>query len=75
MTKKIKLTQVRSAIRNHRNHARTLECLGLGRIGDVAEHVVNPSLLGMVRSVAHLVEVTAADGKGSASTGKSVAAH
>ena len=63
MTKKIKLTQVRSAIRNNHKHGKTLTCLGLGKIGSTAEHTTNPSLVGMIRSVAHLVKVSAADGK------------
>lgn len=36
---------------------RTLQALGLGKIGSSVEHRVDPSIMGMVRSVAHLVEV------------------
>ena len=37
---------------------RTLEALGLGRIGKSREFTLNPAIAGMIRRVAHLVVVT-----------------
>ena len=45
--------------RNNRpmDQKRTLEALGLGRIGSVSEHEDTPSLRGMINKVSHLVEI------------------
>lgn len=55
--KKIIVTQVRSAIGRDKRQRRTLSCLGLGRIGRSVEHSLDPSVLGMIRSVSHMVSV------------------
>ncbi|MEN8125640.1 MAG: 50S ribosomal protein L30 [Bacteroidota bacterium] len=55
--KKIKITQVRSKIRRPKNQKLTLEALGLHRIDQVVEHEATPSILGMVKTVNHLVSV------------------
>ncbi len=55
--KKIKVTQVRSKIRRPKNQKLTLEALGLHRIDQVVEHDATPSILGMVKTVNHLVSV------------------
>lgn len=52
---KIKVTQVKSNIKRPQNQKRTLEALGLKRIGQVVEHEATPSILGMVKKVEHLV--------------------
>ncbi|MGB2526988.1 MULTISPECIES: 50S ribosomal protein L30 [unclassified Flagellimonas] len=52
---KIKVTQVRSAIKRTQDQKRTLEALGLRKIGHVVEHEATPSILGMVNKVKHLV--------------------
>ena len=54
---KIKIKQVQS--RNNRpiDQKRTLESLGLGRIGSETEREDTPSLRGMLNKVSHLVEV------------------
>lgn len=52
---KIKVTQVRSAIKRPKNQKLTLEALGLRKIGQVVEHETSPSILGMVKVVEHLV--------------------
>jgi large subunit ribosomal protein L30 len=52
---KIKVTQVRSAIKRPKNQKLTLEALGLRKIGQVVEHEASPSILGMVKVVEHLV--------------------
>jgi len=52
---KIKVKQIRSAIKRPQNQKRTLEALGLRKIGHVVEHDATPSVLGMIGKVKHLV--------------------
>ena len=52
---KIKVKQVRSSIKRPQNQKRTLEALGLRRIGQVVEHEGTPNILGMINTVKHLV--------------------
>ncbi|MFD0761085.1 50S ribosomal protein L30 [Lutibacter aestuarii] len=52
---KIKVTQVKSKIRRPQNQKRTLEALGLRKMGQVVEHEATPTILGMVNKVKHLV--------------------
>ena len=54
---KIKVTKVRSAINRSQTQKRTLESLGLRKIGQVVEHDATPSILGMISKVEHLVSV------------------
>ena len=54
---KIKLTKVRSAINRTQNQKRTLEALGLKKIGQTVEHEDTPNILGMINKVNHLVSV------------------
>ncbi|WP_066221147.1 50S ribosomal protein L30 [Formosa haliotis] len=54
---KIKVTKVKSAIKRTQRQKRTLEALGLKRIGQVVEHENTPNILGMVAKVEHLVSV------------------
>ena len=54
---KIKVTQVKSSIKRLQNQKRTLEALGLKRIGQVVEHENTPNILGMIDRVKHLVSV------------------
>ena len=54
---KIKITQVKSSIKRPQNQKRTLEALGLKKIGQVVEHDNTPNILGMVKVVEHLVNV------------------
>ncbi len=53
----IKIKQIKS--RNNRpiDQKRTLDSLGLTKINKVVEHEDSPSLRGMIRKVAHLVEI------------------
>ncbi|NND16060.1 MAG: 50S ribosomal protein L30 [Eudoraea sp.] len=53
---KIKVTQVRSSIKRPQNQKRTLQALGLKRIGQVVEHNDDPAIMGMIAKVQHLVE-------------------
>lgn len=52
---KIKVTKVKSAINRTLNQKRTLEALGLKKIGQTVEHEATPNILGMVKKVEHLV--------------------
>ena len=54
---KIKVKQVKSSIKRAQNQKRTLEALGLRRIGQVVEHDATSSILGMINKVKHLVSV------------------
>ena len=56
---KIKVTKVKSAIKRTLRQKRTLEALGLSKIGQVVEHEDTPNILGMVNKVKHLVSVEA----------------
>ena len=51
----IKIKQIRSKIKRPADQKRTLEALGLRRIGQVVEHKVTPSIEGMIKKVKHLV--------------------
>lgn len=52
---KIKVKQIKSGIKRPQNQKRTLEALGLRKIGQVVEHDDTPSILGMINTVKHLV--------------------
>ncbi len=54
---KIKITKRRSAINRSQRQKRTLEALGLRKIGQTVEHDATPNILGMVNKVKHLVYV------------------
>lgn len=60
---KLRITQIRSAVSRERDQGRTLRALGLGRIGDSAEHEDRPEIRGMVRKVVHLVDVETREGE------------
>ena len=56
--RRLRLTQVKSAIGESPRHRGTLRALGLGRIGKTVEQDrENPAIAGMLRKVAHLVKV------------------
>lgn len=57
---KIKVKKVKSAINRTQNQKRTLEALGLKKIGQVVEHENTPNILGMIKKVNHLVSVETA---------------
>ena len=52
---KIKVRQLKSAIKRPQNQKRTLEALGLRKIGQIVEHDATPNILGMIDKVKHLV--------------------
>ncbi|MCK4828604.1 50S ribosomal protein L30, partial [bacterium] len=54
---KLKITQVRSAIRRNEKQKRTVVALGFHRLHQTVIHPDNPQIRGMIRKVAHLVHV------------------
>ena len=58
---KILVKQVKSKINCPLTQKRTLEALGLKKIGQVVEHDATPVILGMVNKVKHLVSVEEAN--------------
>ena len=52
---KIKVKQVKSAIKRPQDQKRTLAALGLRKLGQVVEHDPSPTILGMINKVKHLV--------------------
>lgn len=57
MSSKLVIKYVRSAIGYNVRQKRTIEALGLRRLGDVVEQDDTPAIRGMVNKVRHLVEV------------------
>ena len=57
---KIKVKQVKRSIKRAQNQKRTLEALGLRRIGQVVEHDATSNILGMINKVKHLVSTVEA---------------
>ena len=55
--KRIRVKQVRSQIRRPKNQKLTLEALGLRRMNQEVEHDATETILGMVKTVNHLVSV------------------
>ena len=54
---KIKIKQTRSKINRPVDQKRTLEALGLKKIGQVVEHEMTPSIEGMINKVKHLITI------------------
>jgi len=54
---RIKVTQIKSVIKRSEKQKRTMEALGLRRIGQSVEHDNTPDILGMINKVNHLVSV------------------
>ena len=57
MMGKIKIKQTRSKINRPVDQKRTLEALGLKKIGQVVEHKMTPSIEGMINKVKHLINI------------------
>ena len=55
--KLLRIKLVRSTIGCLPAHRRTVQALGLRRIGATVEKAATPAILGMVRAVSHLVSV------------------
>ena len=54
----IKIKQIKSRINCPAVQKRTLDALGLRKMNQVVEKEATPQILGMVKRVRHLVEVT-----------------
>ena len=57
----IKVTQVKSGVGRKQNQRETLRSLGLKRIGDSVVIEARPELVGMAKSISHLVTVEEVD--------------
>ncbi len=55
--KKIRITQIKSAIDRPERQKLTLKALGLKKMNNPREMVATPQILGMVRTVGHLLKV------------------
>jgi large subunit ribosomal protein L30 len=58
---KLKITQIKSVISEKQNQRDTLRTLGLKRIGQSVVREDRPEVLGMIRTVDHLVTVEEVD--------------
>ena len=54
MSKKVKIKQIKSTIKRLESQKRTLEALGLRKIGMEVEHELSPSINGMILSLIHI---------------------
>ena len=61
--KKLRITQVKSAIGYSEKHKDTLRALGFHRIGQTVEQVDTPALQGMLRKVNHLIKIEEQEAK------------
>jgi large subunit ribosomal protein L30 len=53
----LKVTQIKSGIGEKPAARKTLQALGLRKVGDQVAHADRPEIRGMVHAVRHLVEV------------------
>jgi len=53
----IKIKQVKSAINRPKDQKRTIEALGFKRLNQVIEKEATPQVMGMIRKVAHMVDI------------------
>ncbi len=56
-SKKLKITQIKSAIGYRKKAAATLEALGIRKMNHSVVHNDNSAIRGMINSVSHLVKV------------------
>ncbi|GAB3659104.1 50S ribosomal protein L30 [Actinocorallia lasiicapitis] len=59
--KELKITQIKSVISEKQNQRDSLRTLGLKRIGDSTVRAGKPEVVGLIRTVAHLVSVEEVD--------------
>ena len=57
MAKKVRITQVRSAIGRLKNQKMTIKALGIKKVRGAVVHNDTPSIRGMINTVKHLVTV------------------
>lgn len=54
---KIQITQIKSVIDRSERQKRTIQALGLTKMNQTVEVEANPSIIGMVKKVNHLVAI------------------
>jgi large subunit ribosomal protein L30 len=54
---KVKVTKVRSTIDRNQRQRRTMQALGLNKVGDTNIIENSPSVAGIIKKVAHLISV------------------
>jgi large subunit ribosomal protein L30 len=54
---KVKITQIKSAIRRPADQKRTLIALGIKKLNKTREMEDSPTVMGMIRKVEHLLKV------------------
>ncbi len=57
MAKKLRITLVKSPLARNPKHRRTVEALGLKKIGQTVEHKDSPVIRGMANRVSYLLDV------------------
>ncbi len=57
MSRRLRVTQVVSAIKRHHTQGETIKALGFRRLHQTVEHDDTPAIRGMIRKVIHLVRV------------------
>ncbi len=57
MAQKVRIRLVRSTIGSLPNQRATVRCLGLRKIGSYSDKEASPAVMGMVKTVSHLVSV------------------
>jgi large subunit ribosomal protein L30 len=57
MSKKLKITQIKSLIGSRPKHRLTMQALGFHRMHETLEKTDTPQIRGMVHQVRHLVQV------------------
>ena len=55
--KKIKITQVRSAINRPKDQKLTIQALGIKKLNRPVEKEATPQIIGMVNKISHLLKV------------------
>jgi large subunit ribosomal protein L30 len=61
MTKRLKITQIRSLIGSQPKHRLTMKALGFHRMHETLEKADTPQIRGMVQQVRHMVRVEEVD--------------
>ena len=61
MARRIRITQVRSAVGRQKIQQRTLDALGIKRHQQAVIHNDTPAIRGMIAKLEHLLEVTEVD--------------
>ncbi|PLW97083.1 MAG: 50S ribosomal protein L30 [Marinilabiliales bacterium] len=55
--KKVRITQVRSAINRPKRQKLTLEALGIKKLNRPKDHEATPQVLGMIDKIKHLLKI------------------